>query len=74
VFYKGEAGDIFHTCSADARGTEALLTSDMVLDMTPKGRNEAGPGRNLTDGARRHDEYADAPRAGDCCRAEEGRW
>lgn len=59
VFYKDEAGDIFHTYSAYARGTEALLTAYAVLDMTPKGRNETGPGHNLTDWVRRHDEYPD---------------
>jgi predicted dithiol-disulfide oxidoreductase (DUF899 family) len=31
----------------------------MVLDLTPKGRNETGPHGNLTDWVRRHDEYDD---------------
>jgi predicted dithiol-disulfide oxidoreductase (DUF899 family) len=29
----------------------------MLLDMTPKGRNETGPHYNLGDWVRRHDEY-----------------
>jgi predicted dithiol-disulfide oxidoreductase (DUF899 family) len=29
----------------------------MVLDLTPKGRNETGPHHNLMDWVRRHDEY-----------------
>jgi predicted dithiol-disulfide oxidoreductase (DUF899 family) len=30
----------------------------MLLDMTPKGRNEIGPYYNLMDWVKRHDEYA----------------
>ena len=40
VFYKDDAGDIFHTYSTYARGAGELLTTYMVLDLTPKGRNE----------------------------------
>lgn len=69
VFYKDEAGDIFHTYSSYARGTEELLTTYMVLDLTPKGRNETGPHHNLTDWVRRHDEYEDAKPASSCCGA-----
>lgn len=57
VFYKDDAGEIFHTYSSYARGNEELLTTYMVLDLTPKGRNETGPNHNLTDWVRRHDEY-----------------
>ena len=57
VFYKSEAGDIFHTYSTYGRGTEELLTTYMVLDLTPKGRNETGPHHNLMDWVKRHDEY-----------------
>ncbi|MFP4538765.1 MAG: DUF899 domain-containing protein [Dichotomicrobium sp.] len=57
VFYKDEAGDIYHTYSAYARGAEEVLTSYMLLDLTPKGRNEAGPNHDLTDWVRHHDRY-----------------
>jgi predicted dithiol-disulfide oxidoreductase (DUF899 family) len=57
VFYKDAAGDIFHTYSTYARGAEELLGTYMVLDLTPKGRNETGPNPNLMDWVRRHDEY-----------------
>ena len=57
VFYKDENGNIFHTYSSYARGTEELITTYMVLDLTPKGRNETGPRHNLMDWVRRHDEY-----------------
>jgi len=67
VFARDEAGDIFHTYSSYARGTEELLTTYMVLDLTPNGRNETGPNHNLTDWVRRHDEYEDAKDAPSCC-------
>jgi predicted dithiol-disulfide oxidoreductase (DUF899 family) len=60
VFYKDEKGDIFHTYSAYARGDEEMVTSYMVLDMTPKGRNEKGPGKNLMDWVKHHDKYEKA--------------
>ena len=60
VFYKDEAGDIFHTYSVYARGSEHLIGTYGFLDMTPKGRNETGPGFNLTDWVRHHDKYGAA--------------
>jgi predicted dithiol-disulfide oxidoreductase (DUF899 family) len=67
VFVKDEAGDVFHTYSSYGRGGEELITTYMVLDLTPKGRNETGPRHNLTDWVRRHDEYEDAVAAASCC-------
>jgi predicted dithiol-disulfide oxidoreductase (DUF899 family) len=64
VFYKDVAGDIFHTYSTFARGTELLGGVYGFLDVTPRGRNEP-PGGNLTDWVRRHDEYTEKP--GDSC-------
>jgi predicted dithiol-disulfide oxidoreductase (DUF899 family) len=64
VFYRDEAGDIFHTYSSYARGGELFLGSYAVLDITPKGRDETVNG-NLTDWVRHHDRYDDA--GGDCC-------
>jgi predicted dithiol-disulfide oxidoreductase (DUF899 family) len=57
VFYKNESGEVFHTYSSYGRGSEELLTTYMVLDLTPKGRNETGPHHNLMDWVKRHDEY-----------------
>jgi len=57
VFYKDENGDIFHTYSTYARGGEEVITAYMYLDLTPKGRNETGPGYDLTDWVRHHDRY-----------------
>ena len=59
VFYRDEAGDIFHTYSCYARGGDILLGTYNLLDLTPKGRNETGPNHNLTDWARHHDRYDD---------------
>ncbi len=64
VFYKDKAGAVFHTYSTFARGTEELITTYMVLDLTPKGRNETGPHHNLMDRVRRHDEYESTGPAG----------
>jgi predicted dithiol-disulfide oxidoreductase (DUF899 family) len=60
VFYKDELGQIFHTYSAYARGAEEVLGTYMLLDLTPKGRNETGPNRDLTDWVRHHDRYDSA--------------
>jgi predicted dithiol-disulfide oxidoreductase (DUF899 family) len=64
VFYRDEAGDIFHTYSSYARGGELFLGSYAVLDITPKGRDETING-NLTDWVRHHDRYQDNEDA--CC-------
>ncbi len=59
MFYKDEKGDVFHTYSTYARGGELLAGAYNFLDLTPKGRNETGPGFNLTDWVRHHDRYGD---------------
>ena len=68
VFYKDEAGDIFHTYSSFARGGEMNLTSYAVLDVTPKGRNETING-NLTDWVRHHDRYDEGRGIDPACHA-----
>jgi predicted dithiol-disulfide oxidoreductase (DUF899 family) len=57
VFYKDEAGEIFHTYSTYGRGDEMVDGTYMYLDLTPKGRNETGPHHNLMDWVRHHDRY-----------------
>jgi predicted dithiol-disulfide oxidoreductase (DUF899 family) len=54
VFYKDEAGDVFHTFSAYGRGVEPLIGAYDLLDLTPKGRDEE---HNMTDWLRHHDRY-----------------
>lgn len=57
VFYQNQTGDVFHTYSTYSRGDELVDTTYMLLDLTPKGRNENGPHFNLMDWVRRHDDY-----------------
>jgi predicted dithiol-disulfide oxidoreductase (DUF899 family) len=57
IFYKNEAGEIFHTYSAYGRGGEEVLGIYGILDAMPKGRNETGPYHTLADWARPHDMY-----------------
>ena len=64
VFTKDESGQIFHTYSVFARGTEDVGTVYGFLDITPKGRNEP-PGTNLADWVRHHDKYDE--KVGDSC-------
>ncbi|PYY66061.1 thioredoxin, partial [Pseudomonas jessenii] len=40
VFYRNDAGEIFHTYSTYARGLDMLVGAYNYLDLTPKGRNE----------------------------------
>lgn len=62
VFFKDETGSVFLTYSSFGRGDERGLGAYMFLDLTPKGRNETGPNKNLTDWVRRHDKYAEGQR------------
>lgn len=59
VFFKDESGAVFHTYSAFGRGAEEVIGTYMLLDLTPKGRNENGPNFDLTDWVRHHDRYDD---------------
>jgi predicted dithiol-disulfide oxidoreductase (DUF899 family) len=59
VFYKDVNGDVFHTYSSYGRGGEDMLGTYRLLDLVPKGRDETGPNRNLSDWARHHDRYGD---------------
>lgn len=57
VFYKDEAGNIFHTYASYGRGGEDFLGIYRILDLMPKGRNENGPNHNLTDWVKLRTEY-----------------
>jgi predicted dithiol-disulfide oxidoreductase (DUF899 family) len=57
VFYKNDAGEIFHTYSSYGRGGEEVLGIYGILDAMPKGRNETGPNHSLTDWARPRNMY-----------------
>ncbi|MGE0155000.1 MAG: DUF899 domain-containing protein [Reyranellaceae bacterium] len=66
VFVRNAAGEIFHTYSAYGRGDEATIGAYAYLDLVPKGRNETGPGFDLTDWVKHHDRYDAAPQGGGC--------
>jgi predicted dithiol-disulfide oxidoreductase (DUF899 family) len=55
-FSKDEDGAIFHTYSRYAQTKEDLLTAYQLLDLVPKGRDEAGLEWPVQC-VRRHDEY-----------------
>jgi len=58
VFYKGPDGSVFHTYSAYARGLDILVGTYNFLDLTPKGRDEAGLKHTMA-WVRHHDKYMD---------------
>jgi predicted dithiol-disulfide oxidoreductase (DUF899 family) len=58
VFYKDGTGQIFHTYSAYARGTEMLVGTYNYLDLVPKGRDEDGLAFTMS-WVRHHDRYGD---------------
>jgi predicted dithiol-disulfide oxidoreductase (DUF899 family) len=57
VFFKDEAGQIFHTYSVFARGGESFLGIYRFLDLMPKGRDENGPYHSLGDWAKPKNMY-----------------
>jgi predicted dithiol-disulfide oxidoreductase (DUF899 family) len=69
VFYKDDAGEVFHTYSTYRRGVEVMMGTYNMLDLTPKGRDE----RRGMEWVRHHDRYDPAPvakaapAAGSCC-------
>ncbi len=66
VFYKDEAGEVFHTYSTFGRGVEVMMHTYRLLDLTPKGRDEDGLDFTMS-WVRHHDRYETAPAAKSCC-------
>jgi predicted dithiol-disulfide oxidoreductase (DUF899 family) len=58
VFYKDDDGKIFHTYSTFGRGLEDFLVAYRILDIIPKGRDEAGLAYPSA-WQRHHDKYGD---------------
>lgn len=66
IFAKDNEGAVYHTYSTFARGAELLDGAFMWLDLTPKGRNEAG---GIMSWVRLHDQYEARNLDGSaCCR------
>src|SRR5438093_8606116 len=57
LFFKYDAGEIFHTYSTYGRGGEEFLGAYWYLDVMPKGRDENGPYRSLADWVRPRNMY-----------------
>jgi predicted dithiol-disulfide oxidoreductase (DUF899 family) len=76
VFFKNDAGEIFHTYSSYGRGLDMLIGAYHFLDMAPKGRDEDGLNFSMA-WVRHHDRYEDAavdtkssyqqPKSASCC-------
>lgn len=58
VFYKNDAGEIFHTYSSYARGLDILVGTYNFLDLAPKGRDEDGLAFTMA-WVRHHDRYTE---------------
>jgi predicted dithiol-disulfide oxidoreductase (DUF899 family) len=58
VFAKDPSGQVSHTYSTYARGLDILVGTYNVLDMAPKGRDEAGLKHSMA-WVRHHDKYAE---------------
>jgi len=68
AFYKSEDGEIFHTYSSYGRGLDGLVGAYALIDMAPRGRDEAGLSYPMA-WVRHHDRYeAEAKRPStECC-------
>jgi len=56
VFFKNAAGEVFHTYSAYGRGLDILIGAYNLLDIVPKGRDEADLAYTMA-WVRHHDRY-----------------
>jgi predicted dithiol-disulfide oxidoreductase (DUF899 family) len=66
VFYKDDAGGVFHTYSTYGRGVEVMMGTYPLLDLTPTGRAEEGLSHTM-EWVRHHDRYESAPAPHSCC-------
>ena len=62
VFFKNDAGEVFHTYSTFGRGVEVMMGTYHLLDLTPEGRSERDVPYKM-EWVRHHDRYAPAPAA-----------
>jgi predicted dithiol-disulfide oxidoreductase (DUF899 family) len=76
VFYKDDAGAVFHTYSTFGRGVEVMMGTYNMLDLTPGGRGERNVPRKM-EWVRHHDRYESEPvvkakpAASSCCAAKD---
>jgi len=60
IFYRNDAGEVFHTYSTYGRGVEVMMHTYNLLDLTPKGRDEDHLEFTM-QWVRHHDRYDPAP-------------
>jgi predicted dithiol-disulfide oxidoreductase (DUF899 family) len=66
VFYRDEAGAVFHTYSTFARGLDMMNAAYQYLDLTPLGRHEEGLSFPM-EWVRLRDQYQPSPVQASCC-------
>jgi predicted dithiol-disulfide oxidoreductase (DUF899 family) len=59
VFYRDDAGAVFHTYSTYGRGVEVMMGTYNMLDLVPKGRDERDVPHKM-EWVRHHDRYPEA--------------
>ncbi|WP_426338983.1 DUF899 domain-containing protein [Pseudoduganella sp. S-14] len=67
VFYKDDAGTVYHTYSTYGRGVEVMMHTYRFLDLTPLGRHEDDLPYTMA-WVRHHDRYAQP--AASCCSSQ----
>lgn len=60
VFARDRAGAVYHTYSTYGRGVEFIMGAYTIIDLVPKGRDEAGLDYGM-EWVRHHDRYAKRP-------------
>ena len=60
VFWRDDAGEVFHTYSTYGRGVEVMMGTYDLLDLTPQGRDERDVPYKM-EWVRHHDRYAPQP-------------
>jgi predicted dithiol-disulfide oxidoreductase (DUF899 family) len=65
VFCKDDAGQVFHTYSTFGRGVEVMMGAYLLMDLTPKGRDEREVPYKM-EWVRHHDRYEPVAGAGGC--------
>jgi predicted dithiol-disulfide oxidoreductase (DUF899 family) len=61
VFYKDDGGAVFHTYSTFERGVEVMMGAYMLMDLTPRGRDEREVAYKM-EWVRHHDRYEPSSR------------
>lgn len=66
AFTLDDKGRVFHTYSTYGRGVELMMGAYDLIDIAPKGRDEAGLSHGM-DWVRHHDRYETAKKTGSAC-------